>query len=68
MARLKVASFRFPKIREALLGRPEGHMQIEVLCDLIRVLGSNEVPVIQIDTHSPRGVPGRIDKMQPGDT
>ena len=69
MARLRVASFRFPKIREALLGRPEGHRQIEVLCELIRVLGSNDVPVIQIDTHSPRlspgGVPGRIEKMQP---
>jgi mannonate dehydratase len=69
MARLKVASFRFPKIRETLLGKPEGHKQIEVLCDLIRVLGVNDVPVIQIDTHSPRlspgGVPGRYEKMQP---
>jgi mannonate dehydratase len=69
VAGLKVASFRFPKIREALLGRPEGHRQIEVLCDLIPVLGSNDVPVLQMDTHSPRlspgGVPGRIEKTQP---
>jgi len=69
MAGLKVASFRFPKIREALLGKPEGHREIEVLRDLIRILGSHDVPVIQIDTHSPRlspgGVPGRYEKMQP---
>jgi mannonate dehydratase len=67
-AGLDVASFRFPKIRGALLGRPEGHTEIEALCKLIEVLGSNGVPVIQIDTHSPRlsprGVPGRFEKEQ----
>lgn len=69
VAGLKVASFRFSKIREALLGLDEGHRQIDVLCDLIPVLGANDVPVLQMDTHSPRfspgGVPGRIEKMQP---
>ena len=69
MADLEIASFRFSKIREALLGKTEGHREIEVLCDLIHILGENEVPVIQIDTHSPRlspgGVPGRTEKMQP---
>jgi mannonate dehydratase len=68
-AGLDVASFRFPKIREALLGLPEGQRQIEVLCDLIPVLGANDVPVLQMDTHSPRfspgGVPGRTEKTQP---
>ena len=58
VAGLKVASFRFSKIREALLGLTEGHRQVEVLCDLIPVLGENDVPVLQMDTHSPRYSPG----------
>ena len=65
---LEVASFRFPKIRNAVFGRPEGEREIDTLCDLIRVLGENEARTIQIDTHcarlSPGGVPGRFEKEQ----
>jgi mannonate dehydratase len=68
-AGLGIASFRFSKIRQALLGKPGGKKEIEALCRLIRILGENDVSIIQIDTHSPRlspsGVPGRSDKRQP---
>ncbi len=67
-AGLDIASFRFSKIRDALFGKPGGHQEIEALCRIIRILDENDVPVIQIDTHSPRlsprGVPGRIEKRQ----
>lgn len=65
---LDVASFWFPKIREALMGRPGWEREIDDLCLLIEALGHNEVKVIQIDTHSvrksPLGVPGHFAKGQ----
>jgi mannonate dehydratase len=65
---IEVASFRFPMIRNALLGRTEGEKEIDTLCRVIKILGSNDAGLIQIDTHSPRlsprGVPGRFDKEQ----
>lgn len=69
-ADLDVACFRFTKIREALLGKPEGERQIDELCNLIKTLGSEYVPVIEVDFHglrkSPGGVPGRYQKRHRG--
>jgi len=65
---LGIGSFRFSKIRNALFGKSEGKREINALCRLIKVLGENDVRVIQFDTHavrlSPGGVPGRFEKEQ----
>jgi mannonate dehydratase len=65
---LRIGSFRFSKVRNALFGRSEGSREVDALCRLIKVLGENEVRVIQFDTHaarlSPGGVPGRFEKEQ----
>jgi len=65
---LEIGSFRFSKVRNALFERPEGEREIDALYRLIKVLGENDVRVIQFDTHavrlSPGGVPGRFEKKQ----
>jgi mannonate dehydratase len=67
---LEVASFRFSSIRNALFGRPEGEREVENLRRLIRVLGRNDVCLIQVDFHGarigPGRVPGRYGKEQRG--
>jgi mannonate dehydratase len=67
---IDIASFRYPKIRNALLGRPEGDDEIQTLCRLIEILGENDANLLQVDFHavrkSPRGVPGRYSTKQRG--
>lgn len=70
-AGLKITGFcDFPPIREALMGRPEGEKQLEVLCDLIKLLGQESIPLQQVclETvrHGPGGVPGRYTRKHRG--
>lgn len=65
-----IASFRYPKIRNALLGNHEGEREVENLNRVIKILGDNDAHLIQVDFHSvrlsPRGVPGRYETKQRG--
>jgi mannonate dehydratase len=65
-----IASFRYPRIRNALLGNPEGKREVENLNRVIKTLGDNDAHLIQVDFHSvrlsPRGVPGRYETKQRG--
>jgi mannonate dehydratase len=67
---IDIASFRYPKIRNALMGKPEGEKEVKNHCRVIEVLGENDAHLIQVDFHSvrlsPGGVPGRYKTKQRG--
>lgn len=67
---IDVASFRYPKIRNALLGNSDGDREVKNLSRVIGILGENDAHLIQVDFHSirlsPGGVPGRYETKQRG--
>ena len=70
-ADLEVMSFcNFPPVRDALMGKPEGEKQLEGLSNLIKLLGEESIPLLQVclETvrHGPGGVPGRYTKEHSG--
>jgi len=72
-AGLKVLSYRLgpTALRDALMAKPEGEKQLEAVCELLRFLGSESVPLTWFgagDTirQGPRGVPGRYRRAHRG--
>ena len=70
-AGLEIACFvDYPPTRQALLDTAEGERQLEDICSLIRLLGTESVPVAQLCIemlrHGPGGVPGRYQKRHRG--
>ena len=67
-ANLNISTVRGTSIQQALMGKPEGEKELEDICNFIKVLGEESIPVMHLglETRSPRSVPGRVDKAHRG--